>query len=100
MEFYYYIFEIKYYDDGNDYKEREERGVICASSKADIIEKLEQWFGKNNIYDIDNFKLLGRGIGIDEKEFYIITHSAADCLKKKISPLSDAIVKQIKKVKF
>ena len=52
MEFYYYIFEIKYYDDGNDYKEREERGVICASSKADIIEKLEQWFGKNNIYDI------------------------------------------------
>ena len=48
--------------------------------------------------DIDNFKLLGRGIGIDEKEFYIITHSAADCLKKKISPLSDAIVKQIKKV--
>ena len=34
--------------------------------------------------DIDGFKLLGRGIGIDEKEFYIITHSAADCLNKKI----------------
>ena len=48
--------------------------------------------------DIDGFKLLGRGIGIDEKEFYIITHSAADCLNKKISPLSDAITKQIKKV--
>ena len=47
--------------------------------------------------DIDGFKLLGRGIGIDEKEFYIITHSAADCLNKKISPLSDAITKQIKK---
>ena len=48
--------------------------------------------------DIDDFQLLGRGIGIDEKEFYIITHSCADCLKKKISPLSDAITKQIKKV--
>ena len=48
--------------------------------------------------DIDGFKLLGRGIGIDEKEFYIITHSAYDCLKRKQSPLSDAIVKQVKKV--
>ena len=33
--------------------------------------------------DIEDFKLFGRGIGIDEKEFYIITHSANDCLKKK-----------------
>ena len=48
--------------------------------------------------DIENFKLLARGTGIDEKEFYIITHSAYDCLKKKMSPLSDAIIKQIKKV--
>ena len=48
--------------------------------------------------DIEDFKLFGRGIGIDEKEFYIITHSANDCLKKKMSPLSDAIVKSIKKV--
>ena len=42
--------------------------------------------------DIPNFKLLGRGVGIDAQEFYIITHSANDC------PLSDAICKQIKKV--
>ena len=48
--------------------------------------------------DIEDFKLFGRGIGIDEKEFYIITHSANDCLKKKMSPLSDAIVKSIKKI--
>ena len=48
--------------------------------------------------DIPNFKLLGRGIGIDEQEFYIITHSANDCLKRKQNPLSDAICKQIKKV--
>ena len=48
--------------------------------------------------DIEGFKLLGRGIGIDEKEFYIITHSAQECLKKKMSPLSDAITKSIKKV--
>ena len=47
--------------------------------------------------DIENFKLLGRGIGIDEKEFSCITHSAAECLKQRISPLSDAITKQIKK---
>ena len=46
--------------------------------------------------DIEGFKLLGRGIGIDEKEFDIITHSAAECLKKKMSPLSDAITKSIK----
>lgn len=48
--------------------------------------------------DIENFKLLGRGVGIDEKEFYIITHSAADCLRKKQSPLSDSIIQQVKKV--
>ena len=48
--------------------------------------------------DIDDFKLLVRGFGIDEKELYIITHSAYDCLKKKMDPLSDAIVKSIKKV--
>ena len=34
--------------------------------------------------DIPNFHLLGRGTGIDEKEFYIITHSANDCYLKKI----------------
>ena len=48
--------------------------------------------------DIPNFKLLGRGTGIDEKEFYIITHSANDCLQRRCDPMSDAIVQSIKKV--
>ncbi len=48
--------------------------------------------------DIPNFHLLGRGTGIDEKEFYIITHSANDCYLKKQNPLSDAVCKQIKRV--
>ena len=48
--------------------------------------------------DLENFKLLARGTGIDEKEFYIITHSANDCLKKKLSPLSDSIINKVKKI--
>lgn len=51
MEYYYYIFEIKYYDD-DDYKERHERGIICAQSKGAIVEKLENYFGARCIFDL------------------------------------------------
>jgi hypothetical protein len=50
----------------------------------------------NNQTDIPNFTLTGRGTGIDEQEFYVITHSAADALFAKEDPLSNGIIKRIK----
>jgi hypothetical protein len=49
-----------------------------------------------NQTDIPNFNLLGRGTGIDEKEYYVITHSAAAALNAKEDPLSNGIIKKIK----
>ena len=49
-----------------------------------------------NQTDIPNFKLIGRGKGIDEKEYYVITHSASDALNAKEDPLSNGIIKKIK----
>ena len=46
---------------------------------------------------IPTFKLIGRGKGIDEKEYYVITHSAADALNAREDPLSHGIIKRIKK---
>ena len=52
MELWYYIFEIKYYDDyETPYVKREGRGIICAPNKKTVIEKLENYFG-DNIYDV------------------------------------------------
>ena len=51
----------------------------------------------NNQSDIPNFRLISRGTGIDQREFYVITHSAADALNKKEDPLSNGIIKRIKK---
>ena len=50
-----------------------------------------------NQTDIPNFKLISRGNGIDQREYYIITHAAADALKMKEDPLSNGIIKRIKK---
>ena len=58
-----------------------------------------QQFSQNrdpNQTDIPNFKLIGRGKGIDEKEYYVITHSAANALNAKEDPLSNGIIKKIK----
>ena len=52
---------------------------------------------QNNQSDIPNFRLISRGTGIDQREFYVITHSAADALNKKEDPLSNGIIKRIKK---
>ena len=49
-----------------------------------------------NQTDIPNFKLIGRGKGIDEKEYYVITHSASNALNAKEDPLSNGIIKKIK----
>ena len=49
-----------------------------------------------NQTDIPNFRLIGRGKGIDEKEYYVITHSAANALNAKEDPLSNGIIKKIK----
>ena len=46
---------------------------------------------------IPDFKLIGRGNGIDEREFYVITHAAFDALNMKEDPLSNGITKRIKK---
>ena len=50
-----------------------------------------------NQTDIPNFRLIGRGIGIDEREYFVIIHSAADALNAKEEPLSEGIIKKIKK---
>ena len=50
-----------------------------------------------NQTDIPNFKLISRGNGIDQREYYIITHAADDALKMKADPLSNGIIKRIKK---
>ena len=50
-----------------------------------------------NQTDIPNFKLISRGNGIDQREYYIITHAAYDALKMKEDPLSNGIIKRIKK---
>ena len=43
--------------------------------------------------DIPEFRLIEKRIGIDEREFYVITHAANEALKNREDPLSDAIVK-------
>jgi hypothetical protein len=50
-----------------------------------------------NQTDIPNFKLMSRGNGIDEREYYCITHAASDALNKKEDPLSNGIIKRIKR---
>ena len=50
-----------------------------------------------NQTNIPDFKLISRGNGIDEREFYVITHAAADALNNKEDPLSNGIIKRIKK---
>ena len=52
-------------------------------------------YGNQN--NIPDFKLIGRGNGIDEREFYVITHAAYDALNLKEDPLSNGIIKRIKK---
>lgn len=49
-----------------------------------------------NQTDIPTFRLIGRGKGIDEKEYYDITHAANDALRAKEDPLSNGIIKRIK----
>jgi hypothetical protein len=49
-----------------------------------------------NQTDIPTFKLIGRGKGIDEKEYYVITHAASSALNAKEDPLSNGIIKKIK----
>ena len=51
----------------------------------------------SNQTDIPYFQLSGRGKGIDSNEYYVITHAAADSLNAKEDPLSNGIIKRIKK---
>jgi hypothetical protein len=49
-----------------------------------------------NATDIPTFRLIGRGRGIDQKEYYVITHAASEALNAKEDPLSNGIIKKIK----
>lgn len=50
----YYIFEIGYYDEYEDFEKRKERGLICARSKSDVAGILETWYGGDgNIYSME-----------------------------------------------
>ena len=49
-----------------------------------------------NQTDIPSFKLISRGKGIDQKEYFEITHAANDALRLKEDPLSNGIIKRIK----
>lgn len=51
-ELWYYLFQVHFYDEYADFEKRIERGVMCAESKVKVMEKLEQWYGENNIYNI------------------------------------------------
>ena len=46
--------------------------------------------------DIPEFQLISRGRGIDEREFYTITHAANDALNNREDPLSDGIIRRVK----
>jgi len=51
----------------------------------------------SNYSDIHSFRLISRGKGIDQKEYYDITHAANDALGAREDPLSNGIIKRIKK---
>jgi len=48
MELWYYLFDVKYFDG----MKGEDRGLICAPNKKTVLEKLEDCFGSDSIYDI------------------------------------------------
>ena len=52
-------------------------------------------YGQNQS-DIPQFKLISRGNGIDNNEFYVITHAAYEALNAREDPLSNGIIKRIK----
>ena len=50
-----------------------------------------------NFSDIHSFTLLNRGKGIDQNEYYYITHAANDALQAREDPLSSGIINRIKR---
>ena len=53
-ERWYYIFEIGYYDECENFEKRKERGLICARSKSEVAGRLETWYGGDgNIYSME-----------------------------------------------
>ena len=50
-----------------------------------------------NYSDIPSFNLLKRGKGIDQTEYNVITHAANKALQAKEDPLSNGVIKRIKK---
>lgn len=53
-ERWYYIFEIGYYDECENFEKRRERGLICAHSKSEVASILETWYGGDgNIYSME-----------------------------------------------
>lgn len=53
-ERWYYIFEIGYYDEYEDFEKRKEHGLICARGKSDAAGILETYYGGDgNIYSME-----------------------------------------------
>ena len=74
------------------------RFQVCRVESSDLYFGI---FHKNemisNIVDIPTFELISKGNYINEKEYYVITHSALDALDAKEDPLSNGIAERIKK---
>lgn len=52
MELWYYLFEVKFYDDyDTPWEDRTERGLICAPNMTAVMTRLIDWYGEH-IYDI------------------------------------------------
>lgn len=53
-ERWYYIFEVGYYDEYEDFEKRKECGLICARGKSDVAGILETYYGGDgNIYSME-----------------------------------------------
>lgn len=52
MEMWYFIFEVRYYDEYDNYEPAHDEGIICAPDRATVMERLERWYGSDNIYEI------------------------------------------------
>ena len=55
-----------------------------------------QYQGNASYNDIPEFQIISKGIGIYEREHYVITHAAYDALNNREDPLSEGIIKRIK----
>lgn len=73
------------------------RQQTMPQSQRPITERYQQQMQIYPPQKNNGFKLLGRGIGIDEREYNCITSSAEQALARRCDPLSDEVILLIKK---